>query len=315
MTQDLHVVLGATGGIGASVVAALQQQGHAVRAVNRSGDAATTGERLAADVSTPAGAARAVAGAAVVYHCAQPEYTQWHGQFAAMNAAVADACEQVGAKLVFADNLYMYEPVGDSIGENSAQRPTSKKGRLRKQLADELMARHAAGRQRVTIGRASDYYGPGGADSTPAALVFEPLAKGKRPRWMGSLDAAHTLHYLPDVGRALVALGNDDHADGRVWVLPAAQALTGRQWVQAAIESGGRSGVTPGLVTPFMNRLAGLFIPIVREMNEIMYQFAEPFVVDDRAFRTTFPAVSTTEPTLAVKETVEWFAEQAQPAA
>ena len=38
-------------------------------------------ERLAADVATADGAKAAAAGAAVVYHCAQPPYTDWPAAF------------------------------------------------------------------------------------------------------------------------------------------------------------------------------------------------------------------------------------------
>jgi hypothetical protein len=43
-----------------------------------------------------------------------------------------------------------------------------------------------------------------------------------------------------------------------------------------------------------MNRLAGLFAPDIREGNELMYEFTEPFVVDDSAFRRAFPDASST---------------------
>ena len=309
MTGELHVVLGATGGMGTAVVQALGESGLDVRAVNRSGSANVPagGSALAADVSTREGAARAVEGAAVVYHCAQPEYTRWGSELLPMTAAIADACEAVGAKLVLGDNLYMYAPVTGPIREDSPTRPTSKKGQLRLAMADDLLDRSRAGRLRVAIGRASDYFGPHGADSTPGALLFAPLAKGRKPRWMGRLDAPHTLNYLPDVGRALVTLGTSAEADGKVWVLPASEPLTGSQWLEAAAEAVGRS-LRPAVVSPAMNRMAGIFIPMVRELNEIMYQFTQPFVVDDSAFRTTFRDAVRTTPNLdALRTTTAWF--------
>ena len=65
--------------------------------------------RRAADVATTAGAAAAREGAAVVYHCMQPPYDRWAEQFRPL--AVADAVGDEGAKLVYADNLYMYWPI------------------------------------------------------------------------------------------------------------------------------------------------------------------------------------------------------------
>ena len=109
---ELHVVLGASGGTGSAVVRELVRRGHRVRAVNRSGDAdvpdGSAVERAKGDVADPEGARRACAGASVVYHCAQPEYTKWREEFPPMADAVIDGAAAAGAKLVFADNLYMY---------------------------------------------------------------------------------------------------------------------------------------------------------------------------------------------------------------
>ena len=49
-------------------------------------------------------------GASVVYHAANPPYQRWLAEFPAMNAAIIDAVADAGAKLVFADNLYLLRP-------------------------------------------------------------------------------------------------------------------------------------------------------------------------------------------------------------
>ena len=221
-------------------------------------------------------------GAAVVYHCAQPEYTRWSEEFPQLTSGIADACERAGARLVFADNLYMYGPVDGPIAEGSPTHPTSKKGRLRLAMAQDLLERHEAGRLEVVLGRASDYYGPGGAGSTPGALLFTPLAKGKTPRWMGRLDQPHTLHYLPDIGRALAALGRPNRSpDGR-GSCRLRRLAPGRSGSPQRMQppEGGR----PKVLAPWQNRIAGVFVPMVRELNEIMDQFTSPFVVDDTEF-------------------------------
>ncbi len=307
-------VLGATGGIGGAVVRELVAQRRPVRAVSRSGRRPWGTERadlevLAADLATPAGAMSAVEGSEVVIHAAQPDYRRWAREFPPMTEAIADACERAGTRLVVADNLYMYGPVEGSISEESPTRPTSQKGRVRQQMAADLLARHDAGRLAVALGRASDYFGPGGVDSTPGVLVFSALGKGKQPRWIGRLDQPHTLHYLPDVARALIALSEADDADfGRAWILPAAPALTGAEWLRRASAVAGRP-YRARVITPWQNRLAGMVVPMVRELNEIMSQFTEQFVVDDRAFRTRFGGQGWEAPTeKALEATVEWFA-------
>ena len=72
-------MLGAAGGTGSAVVRELVARGLAVRAVTRSGamDVPDGVELVAVDVASADGARRACDGAAVVYHCAQPDHTKW----------------------------------------------------------------------------------------------------------------------------------------------------------------------------------------------------------------------------------------------
>jgi nucleoside-diphosphate-sugar epimerase len=74
---SLHVVFGATGAIGGAVVTGLLHAGRTVRAASRGGQAPDGAQGVAADASDPGQAAHAAAGAAVIYHCASPPYTQW----------------------------------------------------------------------------------------------------------------------------------------------------------------------------------------------------------------------------------------------
>jgi nucleoside-diphosphate-sugar epimerase len=164
-----HVVLGASGGIGSAVVRELAARGVPVRAVTRGGtaDVPEGVEQVAADVGTAEGARRACVGATVVYHCAQPAYTKWPELFPPMTQAILDGAAAAGAKLVFADNLYVYGPPDGPMTEQTPQRAQGKKGRTRIEMADAVLGAHADGRLRCTIGRASDYYGPGGTGRPP----------------------------------------------------------------------------------------------------------------------------------------------------
>ena len=236
-----HVVLGAAGGTGSAVVRELAARGLRVRAVTRGGTTDTPEgvEQVAADVGTAEGARRACEGAAVVYHCAQPGYTKWPELFPPMTRAVIDGAAAAGAKLVFADNLYAYGPPDGPMTEETPQRARGKKGRTRIEMADAVLGAHADGRLRCTIGRSSDYYGPRGTTSTVGDNIMKPVVRGKRARWLGSLDQPHTLNYTEDMARALVTLGERDEADGQVWHLPAAEPLTGRQFLALAFEAAG----------------------------------------------------------------------------
>jgi len=135
---------------------------------------------------------------------------------------------------------------------------------------------------------------------------MKPALRGKRTRWLGSLDQPHTLNYLEDMGRALVTLGERDEADGQIWHLPAAEPLTGRQFLELVFEEAGHSPRI-GVASRPMIRMAGLFNPLLRELNETLYQFERPFVADASKFQRAFGPFETTAHREAVERTVAWF--------
>jgi nucleoside-diphosphate-sugar epimerase len=306
--EGLQVVMGASGGIGGAVVRELARRGRRVRAVNRRGDAPGPSgvERLAADVATPEGAKAAAAGAAVVYHCAQPPYTDWPAAFPPLTEAIAEGAAAAGAKLVLADNLYGYGAHDGPLTEDLPAAATGPKGRVRAEMADRLLASHREGRLRVAIGRASNYYGPGGRNSVTGDRLFKAAVAGRTVRWVGRLDQPHTLSYLEDVAAGMATLGEQDRADGQVWHLPAADPLTGRQFLELVVAaSGGRSRIAT--TSAAMVRLAGVFVPFIREVGEVLYEFQAPYVVDSSKFQRAFGPVTPTPHAEAVARTVDWF--------
>lgn len=298
--SQLHVVLGATGAIGSAVVAELTSRGHRVRAVGRAG-----GE-VRADVGTVEGATAACAGAGVVYQCAQPPYARWAEDFPGFTRAVLAGVEAAGAKLVMADNLYMYGPVGAPLTEDLPDAAVNPKGRARAEVARLILAAHAEGRVRATLGRASDYYGPGGLNTILGPNVFAAAVTGGTARWVGALDQPHSVSYLPDIAAGLVTLGERAEADGRAWHLPVAAPVTGREFLRLVWEAAGGVPRSAALGRG-LQRVLGLFNLVVRELGETWYQRDRPFVVDDAAFRAAFGPARVTEVAEGVRATVEWF--------
>lgn len=306
--ESTHVVFGATGGIGGALVAELLRRGKTVRAVSRQGDAPEGAERVAADAADAAEAAAAARGAGVVYHCVNPGYTRWPELLPPISRSILRAAESSGAKLVFADNLYAYGPVDGPLREDLPATASGRKGRTRVEVAAEMLAAHREGRVRVTIGRASDYYGPGGVTSASGEPVFGRVLAGKRPQWTGKLDVPHTFHYLPDIARGLITLAEQPEADGEVWHLPAAEPLTAQEFFDLVFEAAGRP--TPAkaqIAGPALLAVAGIFSPMLRELRETAYQFRRPFVLDSSKFEGAFGRLEPTPHREAVERTVEWF--------
>jgi nucleoside-diphosphate-sugar epimerase len=108
------------------------------------------------------------------------------------------------------------------------------------------------------------------------------------------------------MARALVTLAERDEADGQVWHLPSAEPLTGRQFLTLIFEAAGHRPKI-GVASRPMIRLAGLFNPLLRELNETLYQFEQPFISDASKFERAFGPFQPTPHAEAVQHTVEWF--------
>lgn len=314
MNTDLHVVLGATGGAGNAISRALVERGLRVRAVNRSGraDLPDEAQLVAADITTGTGAALAVEGAAVVYMAAQPPYHRWPEEFPSMLAQTIAATAAAGAKLVMVDNLYGYGPGAGTMTEHAPECATDRKGRVRRQMTEMLLDAHHSGKLRLAIGRASDYFGPRTDNSAITALSIGPVATGKTLRWTGNLDVPHSTAYLPDIARAYVTLGTSDLSDGEIWVLPHPAPITGRRFLDL-VNAALTRPLKTGLVSKSMLLVAAPFHKISREALGVLYQWTEPFVVDDSKFQSTFGPFPTTPIEEAVATTVEWYRSHAAP--
>lgn len=304
--SGLHVVLGAGGGIGAAVTRALVARGEEVRAVGRSVPAGLPSgvEGLAADVSTADGAARAVRGASVVIHAAQPPLDRWLADFEPLTRTIADATGRQDARLVFVDNLYMYGPHDGPIGELTPRRPAGPKAAMRERMAGELLGRRE--QLDVVVARLADYYGPGGVGSALGEPVFASAVAGRKVRWPGPLGVPHTAAYLPDVGRAVAVLAAAPGSGGGVWHLPAAEPIDGTAFGEHLAAALGRAVDVTG-TGPIGYWIASRFLPVLRELAETQYQWRGPFVSDHSRFEAAFGPFTVTPHATAIAQTAAWW--------
>lgn len=304
-TGELNVVLG-TGPVGLAVARELSARGRRVRMVNRSGRAeAPQGvEVVAADLTRPEEARRAGEAAAVIYGCMNAPYTEWPRLLPPLMEGFLTAADHAGARAVFADNLYMYGPVDGVLHEGLPYTARGPKGYVRARLAELFLAAHQAGRIRGTIGRASDFFGPGVTLSAAGEQLFGNLVAGRPAAIIGDPDQPHTFTFIRDFGGALVTLGERDEALGRAWHVPSAPTVTIRRFVEMAAEE---AGVEPRirLLPGWLHKALALFNPVLRELKETRYQFERPFVVDHSAFENAFGA-QVTPHREALRETVAW---------
>ena len=257
-----HVVLGGNGVAGRETLRALVGRGHAPVSVGRRDSAVDGVTSVRADLLVPADVSRVLRGADVAYLTAGLPYSSrvWAEQWPLVLRATVDAAIENGTHLVYLDNVYAYGAVDAPMTEQTRIRPTSRKGRVR---ADALRALEEAVERglAVTIGRSADFYGPGASTGVFNSFALDRIAAGKPGTWLFDADQPHSMTYTPDVGAALVVLGTAPEAKGRVWHLPTAPALTGREYIGIAAGEGARTAVM-GSATM---RVGSLFNSAARE--------------------------------------------------
>src|SRR4051794_4560645 len=313
--MSLHVIVGA-GPVGSTTAELLAAAGHEVRVVTRSGSGPSHPlvERVAADVSDSEALAKLCIGADALYNCANPAYHQWATDWPPMAHALLAAATASGAVLVTMSNLYTYGPVDGAMTEDLPLAATGKKGRIRAGMWEEALAAHRAGRVRVTEARASDFFGPLVTDGGHLGERTVPrLLAGKTVRTIGDPGLPHSWTYIPDVARALVGLGPDERAWGRPWHVPTTPPLSARAMVDRMTAIAGTPPAKVVAMPRFAVRAAGIFSPMVRELDEVMYQFDQPFILDSSAFTTTF-GIEPTPMDDALTDTLSWWRARLAPA-
>jgi nucleoside-diphosphate-sugar epimerase len=306
--SQLHVIFGA-GQVGRPLAEQLLAAGHRVRIAKRSPTRGPAGaEVVTGDAADRAFCATAARDAAVVYHCMNPPYFArvWAEQVPRYLDNLIAAAGRAAARLVVLDNVYaLGRPDGRPLDEDRPLNPCSRKGEVRARAVERLFDAHRRGEVRATAGWASDFYGPGGTQSHLGDQFWPGVLAGKTGRVVVRPDAVHTYHYIPDVAAALLALGTaGGDVEGRPWMLPCEPAGTLRDLVGRFSAQLARP-IRLTTMPPLAMRLLGAFVPILRELAEMSYQWDEPFVVDDRRFRERF-AVRPADPDEAARATVAW---------
>lgn len=310
------LIIGATGGIGGEVAAALLRRGWRLRGLARRPDeAARHTARLRAvewvkgDAMAAADVVAAAQGTAVIFHGANPSrYHDWRGLALPMLHSTIAAAKACGARIVFPGTLYNFGPDAFPVlTERSPQRPLTRKGRIRVEMEQTLQA--AAGQGvRTLVVRAGDFFGP---RATGNSWFSAGLVTAGRPirsvAYPGPQDVGHAWAYLPDLAETIALLleRSDRLADfetfhfGGHWLSPGVE-------IAEAVRRVVGDGSLP--IRPFpwwAVYAASPFVEMFREMLEMRYQWREPLRLDNAKLRAFLGAEPHTPIDAAIHATLE----------
>ena len=289
----MQTILGSGGAIGIELAKALKQYTTDIRLVSRNPQKVNETDHLfPADITDFKQLEKAVKDSEIVYVTVGFPYNHkvWQEKWPRFIKNLISVCKSEDCKIVFFDNMYMYDKdCLNGMTEDTHINPPSKKGKVRAEIAKMIIDETKNGNLKALIARSADFYGPSIKNtSLLTETVFKPLSNGKKANWLGSVNHRHSFTYTVDAGKATAMLGNADSAFGEVWHLPTAQnPLTGKQWIEKIAD---KMNVKPKYqVAPkFLVQIMGLFMPIMKETVEMVYQYNRDYVFDSSKFETKF---------------------------
>lgn len=287
----MHTILGAGGPSANALTRELLKHNKEVRLVSRrpvkTSDARATWRK--ADLLNYAEVLAAVKGSTVIYMCAGLVYDKeiWKQQWPVVMQNLINVAKETQARLLFFDNVYMYGLVNGPMLESTPYNPISVKGEVRAKIASQLMEEVKSGNIRATIARAADFYGADSMNSFLDSMVLDKFAKHQSAQWIGDPKKLHSFTYIPDTGKAMYLLGQNEESGNQIWHLPTAAPITGKEMITLAADVFGANGKFT-TVNKLMLQMVGLFKKVVAGTVEMYYQYDHDYHLDSSKFEKAF---------------------------
>ena len=153
----MHTILGSGGAVGLELAKALPKYTENIRLVSRN-------PKKVNHLTNAHEVEKAIEGSEIVYVTIGFPYkfSTWQQCWPPFVKSVIEGYKKHKAKLVFFDNIYMYDvsAIGN-ITEDAPINPPSKKRKIRSEIATMITDAMADGSVNALIAQAADFYGPG----------------------------------------------------------------------------------------------------------------------------------------------------------
>lgn len=302
-----QTILGSGGAIGIELAKALTAYTTDIRLVSRNPKKVNLNDELfPADLTNREEVFKAIADSEIVYVTVGFAYNikVWQKLWLPFIRNVVDGCIQHNAKLVFFDNVYA---IGSDnvkhITENSPISPCSKKGEVRAEVDKLILDAIEKKKLNAIIARSADFFSEVKGNSMVMNLIYDNLFKGKKAQWLGDAKNIHSISYTPDLAKGTAMLGNTPDVYNQIWNLPTdSEKITGEGWVNLFAKEMNASNKYQTLPN-WLLKVLGLFIPIMKELPEMNYQYDRDYFFDSSKFNKRFNYTPTTNAE-AVKQTI-----------
>jgi nucleoside-diphosphate-sugar epimerase len=290
-TNQTALVLGATGGIGGEIAAALLKRGWTIRGLIRDPQSAARKSKLdvqwiAGDAMNRRDVVAAARGVSLIVHAVNPPgYKNWAGLVLPMVDNTIAAARESGARIVLPGTIYNFGPDAFPIlRESSPQNPRTRKGKIRVEMEKRL--RDAADQHgvRVLIVRAGDFFGP---RATGNNWFSQGLIQAGKPvkviQYPNTPGTGHDWAYLPDMAETVARLIDAESRLGtfEMFHFKGHWDADGAAMVNAIRAATGNSRTRARRFPWAIVWLAAPFVETFREMLEMRYLWREPLRLDN----------------------------------
>jgi len=204
------------------------------------------------------------------------------------------ACVYHKAKLVYFDNTYMYDQSSKTQTEESAFKPSGKKGFAKSIAAKLLLEAIEKNTIEASICRAPEFYGPGKTKGITNFLIFENIKRNKKLKVFLRDDKKRTLIYTPDASKAMALIGNTNNAYGQTWHLPCDDnRLTYKEFIETASKLYGKS-LKYTVLPKWLLKLVSFLNPMIKESQELFPRYEIDNIFNSSKFKKRYPSFKVT---------------------
>ena len=241
-----------------------------------------------------------------IFHGVNYPYDKWFGNMDTVTQKVIDAATANHVTIVFPGNVYNFGNATAPIRENSLPNPITRKGQLRVEI-EALLARAANDEVcHVLNVRLPDFWGPNVLNEGVKPVFMNALT-GKALPWLVNVDIPHQSVYTLDAAEIIVRLMlRKPQKPYEVWNYGGTTIPSIRSWFGQISAITGKPLKTQ-VYSRFLIRALGLFMPVMREVKEMLYLYENTVLLDDTKVRTAFPDFQPTPMKQALSETLAWF--------
>ena len=284
------LIVGANGRFGRAAAKSLNVRGWQTRLFARQASEhhSRTSDWRIGDARDAGALSSAAQGCDVIINALTPPYSKWSTEIPKFTKAVISAAQASEAHIIVPGNIYNFGPSMPSVlTEQTPQNAKGTLGRARIKMEQTYKEATAVGVKTLIL-RAGDFFEREVTGNWFDSQITPKIADGKIT-YPGTMTSTHCWAYLPDLGRA-TALCCDklDRFDDFDTLGFPGYALSGREFVELLERASGKSLKVAGVPWPII-RLLSAFIPDLRGVMEVAYQWRTPHEIDGKRFRSLFP--------------------------